>query len=572
MTVAPLYEMYPETYDTGITIPITGKTSCDGVKGSALNFSRLFCSVVKKVYRVFVDHPVFDRSHVRTPETQRSSIYPYSPNEGDEQFEVGCNILNQSALLAPSLLWNEDSGEVIKFSLPATSNGRSLNIKSKMKSILDQLKSGDKVTEIQNSHESEQLVFICNDWPCALLPFMLDSATKDFTFQMPNRIKWRMNDHPSINFRRLIPLNTKWRSLMNSKTLFLIHSLEHTGPSFHQSLKNLFIGQHLGIKSVPNGCFNYNNKNNKHNKSIQERKDYSWLEIGIKHSHQIVTVSPAYAKEILQNSIVKSHLNGRLLYGIANGIDTSIWDPRTDPLLKPSCRFGVLNFVQGKKNAKEYLQRKLGLDVNERAPLFGFIGRLDKQKGVDLLLKAILKFYSQASMDPSSKSQFVLLGCGNPILESHLMSIKYWFRGKACGINLFSESLAHEITAACDFLLIPSRFEPCGLVAFSALRYGTIPIATSVGGLQDLVQTTPTNNPPLGIKISKYPVSTSGSLDNGAEMIVKSIEEALELYKSERFQTQRRRCMLKDVSWNKPAAHWEQILKSLTFDFSTAPL
>lgn len=281
---------------------------------------------------------------------------------------------------------------------------------------MERLTSGEDWITYKDPKEAEEVLFICNDWPCALLPYFLQSPIQQALVHTPKQSK--TTNGQTSNLTSFNPVDGERNSLGNSKVLFLIHNLDHTGPSFHQSLNKLKIETHPTTQS--------NTKSYSNNQSYQNgrKRDPSWLEVGLKYSEQVVTVSPSYAAEISNHEIIKKQLNGTSLIGITNGIDTSVWNPETDKFLHSNLRFGSSNFQQGKQKAKRFLQRKLGLEIDEETPLFGFIGRLDMQKGVDLLLIAILKFYTQQSSEFHPKAQFVLLGCGDPILESHLSFIK----------------------------------------------------------------------------------------------------------------------------------------------------
>ncbi|GIL46717.1 hypothetical protein Vafri_3634, partial [Volvox africanus] len=165
------------------------------------------------------------------------------------------------------------------------------------------------------------------------------------------------------------------------------------------------------------------------------------------------------------------------LSGIVNGIDTSEWDPRTDPYLPRNYHEGSLG---GKGLCKAALQGALNLPVDPAAPMVGFIGRLDYQKGPDLVLQALPKLVAAGC-------QVVLLGSGAPDYEEAFRAAAVAFPANVRAHVGFSVPLSHRILAAADILLMPSRFEPCGLNQLYAMRYGTIPVAHGTGGLRDTI-------------------------------------------------------------------------------------
>ncbi|NJK90217.1 MAG: glycogen synthase, partial [Myxococcales bacterium] len=204
---------------------------------------------------------------------------------------------------------------------------------------------------------------------------------------------------------------------------------------------------------------------------------------GVAYATMLVAVSPTYAKEIrTPEGGAGLHMlfdyRGADLLGIVNGIDEEVWNPASDPHLPRS--YGV-DSIEGKAFNKEVLQREVGLEVRADRPLFGIVARMTHQKGVDLLVQAIPELMAGAG-------QLVVLGSGDPSLEMALTYAGREFPGRVSVRIGYSESLAHRIEAGCDFFLMPSRFEPCGLNQMYSQRYGTIPIVRAVGGLKDTVR------------------------------------------------------------------------------------
>jgi starch synthase len=216
----------------------------------------------------------------------------------------------------------------------------------------------------------------------------------------------------------------------------------------------------------------------------KSRRTISFMRLGVSSADYISTVSENHAKEIksgiadfgLQKLI---NLKADRFSGILNGIDYSVWNPQRDKYIQH--QYSRSDVAGVKVKNKLALQRSLGLKVDSHIPLFGFIARLSTQKGVDLILR-LLKNVSDLII------QVVILGKGDRKIESQLQMFaaseyKSWIH-----IRLgFDEALAHQIYAGSDFLLIPSEYEPCGLTQMIAMRYGTIPIASSVGGLKDTI-------------------------------------------------------------------------------------
>ncbi len=216
---------------------------------------------------------------------------------------------------------------------------------------------------------------------------------------------------------------------------------------------------------------------------------FSMLKAGIIFCDRITTVSPRYAQEIRTTELGYAYAdvleaNAGKLVGILNGIDDVTWDPRTDPHL--AARYHVNGKIRDAKRAnRETLLKALGAPeaaCEQRGPLVGSVGRLVYQKGIDLLLDAI-----PALLDDSD-AQFVIIGSGETKLEQQLTKLALaWPDRLFCHIG-YSETLAHQLEAACDIFAMPSRYEPCGLNQMYSLRYGTPPVVRETGGLADTVE------------------------------------------------------------------------------------
>ena len=270
------------------------------------------------------------------------------------------------------------------------------------------------------------------------------------------------------------------------------------------------------------------------------------LKAGIAFTDIITTVSPRYAREIATEEY-GCGLDGLLrrrrdrLFGILNGVDYSEWNTTANPHLpKPYS----VNRLAGKKINKLELQKFLGLPADATIPLFGTITRLAEQKGVDIQLGALTEMLS-------AKMQFVLLGSGSPEYEKGYHSLARRFAGQV-GVRIgYDERLAHLIEAACDFYLMPSQFEPCGLNQMYSLRYGTIPIVRATGGLDDsIIDYSQDQKKANGIKFHEYSPHT----------LAKAIRKALAIYeRPELFHRYRRNAMKADFSWEKTVEEYVRV-------------
>jgi starch synthase len=279
-----------------------------------------------------------------------------------------------------------------------------------------------------------------------------------------------------------------------------------------------------------------------------------YLKAGLRLSDRITTVSPTYAAEICTpegGMGLDGLLRGRAerLTGILNGIDVEVWDPSHDPLIavpygrkKPSAR--AVN--------KAELQRLLGLDPAPGAMLFGVVSRLTWQKGLDLLLAALPTLLAEGA-------QLAVLGSGDAPLQAGFIAAATATPGRVACLLGYHETAAHKIQAGADALLVPSRFEPCGLTQLCALRYGAVPVVARVGGLADTV-------------IDASPMAVAAGAATGVQfapvnvpMLEHAIRRAASLYRDR--PTWRRlqaNGMAMDVSWKRPAKLYADLFRSLT--------
>lgn len=211
--------------------------------------------------------------------------------------------------------------------------------------------------------------------------------------------------------------------------------------------------------------------------------DLSFLKAGLVYADRLTTVSPRYAREI-QSPAFGCGLEGVLsrraadLVGILNGADYGVWNPAADSRLPHP--YGAGGLEAGKAANKAALQHALGLEADPAAPLLIIVSRLTDQKGMDMVLATLPAILRQGA-------QLAVLGAGDKALEQGFLSAAAGSPGRMSVTIGYSEDLAHRLLGGGDMLLMPSRFEPCGLTQFYALRYGTVPVVHATGGLADTV-------------------------------------------------------------------------------------
>lgn len=291
------------------------------------------------------------------------------------------------------------------------------------KSVLQWLLQAEEVPEIIH----------CHDHHTGLIPFMLSNC---------------------FEFKTLAPI----------PTIFSIHNAQYQGDFGYEKLSYL---PDFDRKNI--GLLDWNGRINS-------------LSTAIKTAWKITTVSKTYLQELsiaaggleslLRNEVAKSH-------GILNGIDFDVWNPKTDEMLVRS--YAKETALDGKNVNKEFLNKEF--DLNTGKPLFVFIGRLVYEKGADLLPGIVYESLNRFG----DVMNLLILGSGDPKIESDLQNLRNRFKGCYNTFIGYNEELSHIMYAGADFLLMPSRVEPCGLNQMYALRYGTIPIVRRTGGLKDTV-------------------------------------------------------------------------------------
>jgi len=268
------------------------------------------------------------------------------------------------------------------------------------------------------------------------------------------------------------------------------------------------------------------------------------LKAAIAFADMITTVSPRYAREIMTeqygcglDGIIRARQER--LMGILNGVDYSEWNTEKNQFLK--FHYSAEDF-SGKTEQKIALQREMGLPVNPEIPLFGTVSRLADQKGIDIAIPALEEMLA-------TRLQFILLGSGDPTFERGFKELQQRYPDKVAVKIGYDHGLSHRIEAGCDFFLMPSRFEPCGLNQMYSLRYATIPIVRVTGGLDDSV-TDITEHPENadGIKFFEY----------SSRALAKAIRKALALYENkELLDHYRRNAMIVDYSWEHTTHEYE---------------
>lgn len=359
------------------------------------------------------------------------------------------------------------------------------------------------------TYGDENLLFLANDWHTALLPVYLQAHYRD---------------HGVFQYARCV---------------LVIHNIAHQG---RRPLDEFYA---LGLPEQYKELF---------------LLDDPWggecanvMKAGFLAAHRVVAVSKGYTWEVQTDMggwglapTLRDH--SYKLTGVVNGIDLQEWDPRIDVHLRSDgyANFDPAGFQEGKAACKRALQREMGLAEDARRPLLVFIGRLDEQKGVDLIRDCCQQIVARGA-------QMVLLGSGREDLEEDLRRMESENRESCRCYVGFSVELAHRLTAAGDILMMPSRFEPCGLNQLYAMRYGTVPVVHAVGGLRDTVH--------------QYDPHTDGGTgwhftDFGAEGFMGALDNAVTTFYDfpDAFADIQRRGMRQDLGWAKAAEEYEQVL------------
>ncbi len=343
----------------------------------------------------------------------------------------------------------------------------------------------------------------CHDWHTAALPVFL---------------RTRFAGHP---FWGRVP------------TVFTIHNLAFQGR---------YGADKLGQTGLDPSLF--------HVGCLEYEGDLNLMKGAIAFSTKINTVSPRYAREI-QTLEYGDGLDGMLrtrsgdVSGILNGVDYDIWDPETDPYIAANYSETELS---GKAKCKAALQRRFNLPQID-VPLFGIVSRLYWQKGISLLADAM---DAVTGMD----AQLAILGTGDPDLESRLAHASHCFPGKVGLALKFDAALAHQVMAGSDFMLMPSRYEPCGLAQMYAMAYGAIPVVRRTGGLADSVRD-------YNLAHRRHGTATGISfVPMTPQALTRAMRRALDLYAApEQLHGVRMACMREDFSWDRSCQDYVRLYR-----------
>jgi starch synthase len=252
-----------------------------------------------------------------------------------------------------------------------------------------------------------------------------------------------------------------------ARSIFTVHNLAYQG---------LFSAHHVAELWLPPSFYNVY--------GLEFYGQMSFLKAGLYYADHITAVSPTYAREItrpefgygMEGLLQERQHQGRLS-GILNGVDDKIWDPSHDPRL--TARYDADDLKNKVKN-KLHLQKAMGLKVDESLPVFAVVSRLTSQKGLDLVLEALPALLEQGG-------QLALLGAGDAVLQQAFLAAAADYPEQV-GVQIgYHEAFSHRIIGGADVIMVPSRFEPCGLTQLYGLKYGTLPLVRRTGGLADTV-------------------------------------------------------------------------------------
>jgi starch synthase len=286
---------------------------------------------------------------------------------------------------------------------------------------------------------------------------------------------------------------------------------------------------------------------------VEYFRGVGYLKAGLQFADRITTVSPTYAREIMtpeSGMALDGLLRARagVVEGIVNGIDDAVWNPAADPEL--AVNYSALRIDMRSRN-KGALQQRFGLAVAPGPPLFGVISRLTLQKGLDLLLTELPALIAQGA-------QLAVLGSGDKPLEDGFAAAARTYPGAVACVIGYDEILSHLMQAGIDFLVVPSRFEPCGLTQLYALRYGATPVVARVGGLADTV--IDANDAALAAGVAtgvQFAPPSAPALAHG-------LRRALALYADDATMRRTRlNGMRADVSWRGPAKRYAALYRAL---------
>lgn len=352
------------------------------------------------------------------------------------------------------------------------------------------------------------------------------------------RLKWspdviHCNDWQTSLIPVYLKTNYKWDKLFeNTSVLLSIHNIGYQGRFSSDAIQNAGLSY---SEFYPGGPYELDGT-------------FCFLKAGILFSEIITTVSPTYAKEI-QTEEFGAGMEGVLstrkddLYGVLNGIDTGIWNPKTDKFIPFNySKRGIKNKVKCKKKLLE----EAGIEYNEDIPLIGIVSRFAGQKGFDLLFPVVNELMNLPI-------QLLVLGSGEDRTEKFFEVLAESFPEKVNTYIGYNNRLAHWITAGCDMFLMPSQYEPCGLNQMYCLNYGTVPIVKKTGGLADTV-----------LDFHEYDEKGNGFTfkDHTSYALYYAIERALNIFKDKKIWKEIvMRGMKEDFSWKHSAKEYMRLYK-----------
>lgn len=341
----------------------------------------------------------------------------------------------------------------------------------------------------------------CNDWHTALIPVLAKTL-------YPNKFK-------------------------KTKFVLTIHNFANQGEFPESTFDKIGLPEDVREKLIHNGKFNF-------------------LKGGILFSDYVTTVSPTYAKEVLQDDVHTKGLNKLLIernnsfVGILNGIDPWQWNPRSDDDI--ACQLQNGNFEAYKACNKEDLLKNVCLEPQLEKPLIGMISHIEENKGIKLLIESFDKIMKE-------DVYFVLLGTGDVNLTKKLQKLAEKYTGRFVFKNVYDEQLAHKIEAGADIFLMPSIYEPCGYNAMYSVVYGTVPVVRATGGLLDSIEAFDAETGKGVGFIFEEPTPSA---------LVKKLKEALEVYKNkELWRKIIQNCLEKHFSWKESAEEYVEIYRNL---------
>ena len=336
--------------------------------------------------------------------------------------------------------------------------------------------------------------------------------------------------HAASSVMKMKQMRSYYPAYHDIKTLYTIHNLPYAGVNFPEILEKYGIEQAFA-------------------EEIPQNMRSCPMSLGLTAADMISTVSETYAKEILTDEFgngyqyfLQNHSNK--VTGIVNGIMPHQWNPASDPVLYEN--FDI-NSLEKKIENKRMLQREAGLPQNDEIPLIIMIGRLDYQKGFDLAFAALRKILDK-------NWQALILGTGNPAIQNDCISLASVYPDRVRAEIRYDAAFSRKMYAGGDLLLMPSRYEPCGIAQMISMLYGCVPIAHATGGLKDTILDPQENENYTGFLFD----------DASPDACANALSRALDAYNDrENWLTLQKRCMVQDFTWEKSAKKYYDLYKSL---------